>query len=212
MFLAGSQANLLRGSPEEEFRAIRAKIRSSAYRERFSLDSSWAVRLADLSEILLEQRPHIIHFCGHGSHSGEILLVGDGGAASPLGNEVLVELLRVLNDELRIVVLNACYTSAQARAIATVVDCAVGTSSVIEDSAGTEFASEFYQALGYGKSIQDAFDLALVRLMGLGVANAKTLVKLYSRDGVKPSEVFLITGEGQRGNPSPSQASQVAQS
>jgi hypothetical protein len=36
----------------------------------------------------------------------------------------------------------------------------------IDDDAAVAFAAAFYEALGYGQSVQTAFDLALVRLAG----------------------------------------------
>ena len=133
-----------------------AKIRSSELRDRLQLVSQWAVRSDELSGILMQHRPRVIHFSGHGSTAGEILLVGPDGTARPVPSAVLVEMLRVLRGETRVVVLNACYAAVEAEAIVTVVDCAVGMSRDIGDQAGIVFASEFYQALGYGKSVRDA--------------------------------------------------------
>ena len=67
----------------------------------------------------------------------------------------------------------------------------MGMSDQIDDGAAIAFAAAFYEALGYGKSIQDAFDLALVQLTGVGAD--RSLAKLYKRRGVKPSQIVLVT-------------------
>jgi hypothetical protein len=57
--------------------------------------------------------------------------------------------------------------------------------------AAIAFAAAFYQALGYGRSVQDAFDVALVQLIGAGAD--RSLAMVHKRRGVKPSEIVLVT-------------------
>jgi hypothetical protein len=56
-------------------------------------------------------------------------------------------------------VLNACYSERQAQAIAQYIDCVIGMSKAIGDTAAISFSAAFYQALGYGRSVKMAFDL-----------------------------------------------------
>jgi len=56
----------------------------------------------------------------------------------------------------RVVVLNACYSSAQAEALLAYVDCVVGMRSAIDDHAARNFAIGFYGALGDGESVATA--------------------------------------------------------
>ena len=55
--------------------------------------------------------------------------------------------------------LNACYSEAQAQAIAKHIDCVVGMTTAVGDDAAIDFATAFYRALGYGRDVQTAFDL-----------------------------------------------------
>jgi hypothetical protein len=57
------------------------------------------------------------------------------------------------------VVLNACFSEAQAEAIAKHIDCVVGMSKTIKDRSAISFAASFYQALAYGRTVQEAYDL-----------------------------------------------------
>jgi TIR domain/CHAT domain len=192
LFLAANPAGTTPLSLDEEIRAIDDKIRGAEHRDHLELTSQWAVRLDDLSGLLMRRRPHVVHFSGHGAPAGEIILLGADGTPQPIPPEVLAALFRVLKDEVRVVVLNACYSEAQAKAIAREIDCAVGMSRAIRDDHAVAFASEFYQALAYGRSVQDSFDLGVIRLTGEGAVDVKSLVKLHKRRSVNPSQVVLV--------------------
>jgi hypothetical protein len=63
-------------------------------------------------------------------------------------------------------------------------------SDEIEDEAAIAFAAGFYEALGYGQSVQSAFDLAQVQLTGAGAD--RSLARLHKRRAAKPSEIVLV--------------------
>ena len=195
LFLAANPGGTTPLALDEEIRAIDAKIRGAEHRDRLELASHWAVRLDDLSGLLMRRRPDIVHFSGHGAPSGEIKLLAADGTPKPVPSEALAELFRVLKDNVRVVVFNACHSEAQAKAVVRVIDCAVGMSRAIDDDHAIAFAAEFYQALGFGRSVQDAFDLGVARLMGEGVTNAKGLVKLHKRRGINPADLVLVGDE-----------------
>jgi hypothetical protein len=164
LFLAANPADTSRLRLDEESRAIDAALRQSEYRDRFEIQQHWAVRVSDLQGLLLRHQPDILHFCGHGSAFSEILLLDDTGRSHPVSVRALSSLFSVLQDNIRCVVLNACYSEPQARAIAEHVDCVVGMSKAIGDRSAISFATAFYQALGYGRDVQTAFDLGKVQI------------------------------------------------
>ena len=112
---------------DEEVRQITNKIRASEYRDSLDLVAKWAVRPDDLLQALLEEMPHVVHFSGHGTNTETLLLVDEDGRPKPVSNEALVQLFLSLKDNIRVVVLNACSTKPQAQAIASVVDCVIGS-------------------------------------------------------------------------------------
>ena len=81
---------------------------------------------------------------------------------------------------MRCVVLNACYSQTQASAIAAHIDFVIGMSKAIGDRAAISFATAFYQALGFGKSVKTAFDLGSVQinLENLGEQDTPKLLSL----------------------------------
>jgi hypothetical protein len=190
LFLAanpgGSQLQL-----DREAREITAKIRAAEHRDSLELITRWAVRPDDLQQALLETKPHVLHFSGHGSRSEEIVLVDDRGGEKPVSKQALQHLLSVLRDNLRLVVLNACYSKPQAEAITKCVDCALGMNQAIGDEAAILFAGSFYRALGFGRSVHEAFELGRNALLLDGITEENT-PELICREGVDSSTLRLI--------------------
>jgi hypothetical protein len=194
LFLAAMPDDQLRLRLDQEYREIGEKIRASKCRDQLELKSEWAVRVKDLHDLLLREKPHILHFSGHGAVGGGLLFVDDAGNSQPVSEVALSKLFRILKDSLRVVVLNACFSAPQAKAITTAIDCAVGMKGTIGDTAAVEFASAFYQALGYGRSVQVAFDLGCNALELLGIPEEKTPTLLIRR-GVDAAQVLLTRAD-----------------
>lgn len=112
----------------------------------------------------------------------------------PVGKEALAELLGILRDRLRIIVLNACFSYRQAEAISEHVDCAIGMSQAIGDEAAIEFAAVFYQAIGHGRSVDVAFRLARNSLQLEGIPEERT-PQLLVRSGIDAGRVVLVAPE-----------------
>lgn len=180
LFLAGHPGELSRLRLDQEIRAIDLALRASEHRDIFDIKQHWAVRVADIQAYLLRHKPHIVHFSGHGTPASEIILEDDAGNTHPVPNQALAQLFSVLKDNVRCVVLNACYSESQAIAIAQSVDCVVGMSTAIEDPAAMAFSAAFYQALGYGRSVQTAYELGCsqIGLEASGNASAPQLISM----------------------------------
>jgi hypothetical protein len=104
---------------------------------------------------------------------------------------VLVGLIRTLKDNLRVIVLNACFSESQAEALAEYVEGAVGMRAEIGDRAARIFSAAFYRAIGYGRSLQDAFDLG-INAMQLAGLRVDAVPRLFTRAGVDASKIILV--------------------
>lgn len=155
----------------DEARAIDQALRQAEHRI-FEFAVHQAVRIDDLQDLLLRHRPDIVHFSGHGTAANELIFQDHNGNAVPVRGSALRALFNILKDNIRCVVLNACYTAEQAGGVAEVIDCVVGISDAISDDASLQFATAFYRGLGYGRSVKEAFALGQVQieLAGLGEA------------------------------------------
>jgi hypothetical protein len=188
LFLA---ANPLDTDPlrlDEEMRAIDISLRQADFRDQFELRSHWAVRISDLQELLLRHQPDVVHFSGHGSHASEIVLQDTRGHGVVVPVDTLSDLFGLFQDDIRCVVLNACYSADQAEAIAQQIDCVVGMTDAITDTASIEFATAFYRALGYGRSVKSAFDLGCNQIDLASLDEAHKPLLLGAAD---PELVFL---------------------
>jgi hypothetical protein len=164
LFLSANPTDTTRLRLDKEFHEINQTLRQSKFRDSFDLKQYGAVRLIDLSNYLLLHQPHIVHFSGHGNEASEIILEDDSGMGRAVSVEALSRLFSALKDNIRCVILNACYSEQQALAIAKHIDCVVGMSKAISDEHAINFATAFYQALGYGRNIKTAFDLGCVQI------------------------------------------------
>lgn len=191
LFLAANPLSTNRLSLDEEIRAITDKIRSSEHREFLELKSVWAVRPDDLIQSLNEHKPHIVHFSGHSSISGEVTFVDNNGVPKFVSPQALKSLFTTLRDNVRTIILNSCYSKIQALAITEVIDCAIGMNDAIGDQAAITFAASFYRAIGFGRSVKEAFEQGRTALLLEGIPEENT-PELLVKIGVDPNNVFLI--------------------
>ena len=191
LFLAANPDGVTRLALDKECRAIREKIRASGFPKALELKTEWAVRPDDLLQYLNEYRPHVVHFSGHGSASEELILHDEHDQPKPVSLVALRALFSALKDNIRLLVLNACYSRPQAEAIVEVIDCAVGMNKAIGDHAAIVFAASFYRALGFGRSVKEAFDQGCTALLLEGIPEENT-PELLVKKGVDASSVFLI--------------------
>ncbi len=190
LFMAADPDGVTKLALGKECRAIREKIRASDFPKALDFKTEWAVRPDDLLQYLNEYRPHVVHFSGHGSTSEELILHNDADQAKPVSKEALRSLFTTLKDNIRLVVLNACYSRLQAEAIVEVIDCAVGMKKAIGDQAAIVFAASFYRALGFGRSVKEAFDQGRTALLLEGIPEENT-PELLVKGGVTAAHVFL---------------------
>lgn len=173
-----------------EIREIMAKVQESKYRDVIEILPMLAARPQDVQQALNRYRPQIVHFSGHGNGS-EIILEDEQGAQKPLSTAALVSLFTTSKDNIRLVILNACYAQNQAEAIIGVIDTAIGMNEAITDDAAIIFVAAFYRALAHGLSIKTAFDQGITSLLLEGIEEEST-PQLLVRQGVDPAAIVLV--------------------
>lgn len=189
LFLSSNPWNVSRILVDEEAREVFDKIHEGPYRDRFEVHSHVAVRPRDLQRLLLKYRPHIIHFSGHGSKQRKIILSGPNGRGKTIDQQGLADLLALYKRHVRLVLLSACFTKAQARSISEVVNYSIGTNRAIGDKVCVAFAGAFYRALGFGKSVRVAFESARAELALTKMPRSRG-IELFVRNGVGSNDSF----------------------
>ena len=142
----------------EEVRSIQRSIQMARERDRFQIVSEWAVRTEDLIQALMSHQPHIVHFIGHGSGAQGLVLDDGRGQVKRVSTRALARLFQQVTS-VECVLLNACYSDTQAKAICQFVSCVVGMNQPISDPAAINFSRGFYTALGHGKAYEAAYEM-----------------------------------------------------
>jgi CVNH domain/CHAT domain len=147
LILAANPKQTSRLRLDEEVRDIKEGLRLSQQRDKFILQQEWAVRPRDVRRAVLDFRPNIIHFSGHGSGSTGLSFEDETGKEKLVTSVALAGLFGQFAKQVECVVLNACYSEEQAVAIAKHIDYVIGMNAAIGDKAALEFAVGFYDAL-----------------------------------------------------------------
>lgn len=160
LLLAANPKNTPRLRLDQEVREISNGLKRAQQREEFILKQEWAVRPVDIRRAMLDYKPSIVHFCGHGDGEEGLAFEDETGQAKLVNALILADFFELFADKVNCVVLNACYSEIQAEAIAQHIDHVVGMRRSAGDSAAIEFAIAFYDALGAGESVEFAYKLA----------------------------------------------------
>ena len=190
LFLAANPTDTSPLRLGEEVRQIDEKIAYGSVRDSFELLQHHALRTSDLQRVLLKHRPHIVHFSGHGSKAREIVLEDNDGESKRVSKETLTTLFTILKDNVRVVVLNACFSKPQAEALNKVIDYTIGMKKEIGDKMAISFAGAFYQALAFDRSVSEAYQLAKVEV-DLSRLAGSDIPQLFVRRGTNVKKPFL---------------------
>jgi len=191
LFLTANPKDTVTLRLDQELRDIEHKMLLAKMRDKFILVKKGAVRIGDLQFYLNQERPTIVHFSGHGSEIGEIMLEDNNGRAKSVPSKALARVFKILKDNIKCVVLNACFSLDQARAINQHIDCVIGMSSSISDKAAITFSCAFYLALASGRSIKNAFEQGINEIM-LWQIPEENIPQLLTRHGVNPSRIVIV--------------------
>jgi hypothetical protein len=155
LFLASNPT----GTPNLEINYEIRQARNSLQRSEFEIDTWQAVRYDDLRKALTQVKPRIVHFSGHGSGFQGLVLEDDEGQSRLISNKVLAGLFGIpsIYQSVECIVLNACFFEVQAKAICKNINYVIGMNREVRDDAAIAFTKGFYDALGDGESIENAF-------------------------------------------------------
>jgi hypothetical protein len=138
-----------------------------------------------------EHHPCIIHFSGHGSDQNEIVFQDQQGQTKLVTKEAIVQTMAAASSDIQLVFFNTCYSRDQAEAVVRHVPAALGMNTSIGDEAARVFAAQFYSAIGFGLSVQRAFDQAKAALMLEGIPEENT-PELFVAEGIDAGSLLLV--------------------
>lgn len=113
---------------------------------------------------MLDLEPQIVHFSGHGESTGALQFENQIGQTHFVQPDALAALFEPFASQINCVLLNACYSDIQAKAVAEHIEYVIGMNQAVGDEAAIAFSVGFYQALGAGRTIEDAYKLGCVQI------------------------------------------------
>jgi hypothetical protein len=192
MLVSASPESADRIRVDSEFRDIIDKVQGTPARGRIRFEQINAARFGDLRAALLRHEPHVLHISSHGEPDGSLLLeASDASGSHRISKRRLVDLFTELNDNLRLVIVNACHSEALVREIPPAIDLTIGMNTAVADQAARDFAASFYETLGYGKSVEKAFKVALASVED-GDEDVPQLFPTRDDDTGKKRQLVLI--------------------
>ena len=192
-------------------RDVQEGLQRASQRDDIQFDCKFAVRVRDLRRSLLDINPQIVHFSGHGSGTDGIVLENDEGESVLVGTDALANLFALHKESVRCVVLNACYSKEQAEAICKHIPFVIGMSNSVADDSAAAFAVGFYDAIGAGRTYEEAFSHGrnAIELLGLPGHELPVMLKGASiesnaPDHMRSSDQSAIGNDLQGANPAES--------
>lgn len=177
LILCINPINTARQRWDEEVREIEKCIRRSQYRDRFEIKSKAAVTLRTMGRAMLEEEPHIVHFCGQGRKDG-LMVEDEDGTAILLNTDTLARFFQLFAGKIQCVLLNACYSELQAQAIRRHIPHVYGLPGTFDRHRAIKFARGFYDALGAGKPFEIACQFGINSLDLHGIPTRRPMVFL----------------------------------
>lgn len=190
LFLASSPEDEKPLRLDKETRSIQKRMRAAEYRDSIFIEWRLARQVTDLIQDLNEVRPDVLHFSGHGNRA-ELAFEDAGGRSTTLSNTQLKRLLDAAPHRIRLMVFNSCKSVAQAEIAVEHVDVAIGMETTIGDGEAQTFAGQFYNSLGFGLSVAQAFEQARFQIEA-DHGGGHEIPTLVSADGVDPETVVLV--------------------
>ena len=194
LFLAANPVDTPLLDLDEEVQAITKELNKEGIKDKFVFVEKRAVKTDDVSTYFLEEKPDIVHFSGHGSRASQIYLLDEKGKSVPLEAKVLGMLFKALKENIRCVVLNACFAEVQALVISKYIDCVIGMTRAIGDKAAIKFAQGFYRGLGNGTDVKTAFDLGCFQI-GTHFPDEHTIPQIMWKNDEPKKILFFQNGE-----------------
>ena len=194
LFVASTPKDLPPLGITEEFKAIRDKIRSAEEQDRIDLDMAPAIQPDELLRDLVQLKPQIVHFSGHGGEGGTLAFENRQRSSLPVSRQAIISIFAPLKGKVRLVLFSACYSELLAVELVESIECVVGMDDSIEDKAATTFSTNFYQSLAQGLPVQSAFEQARTMLEILHPGQGKIPV-IHQREDVNLEELWLVPAD-----------------
>lgn len=190
LFVASDPTDRARLRLMRELSEIQRELAKRSDRS-FDVKYLFSSRPDELARRLLEDKPHIVHFSGLGDGDGRLCFEDADGGSWPADTSAIAQIFEPVRRYVKCVVLNTCFSAAQARLIGEHIEYAIGLPSSVSDEAAIAMTRGFYGALSVQGRVSGAIRAARTSLQL--VSNG---AELYSAERTREFSGFGSRGEG----------------
>lgn len=189
LFCAADPSDQPRLRLMQETRDIQHALRFAELRHKFILENELSARPVDITQSLLDHKPMIVHFSGHGTKHGDLCFEDNAGNHHLVSPEAAADLFEQFSSYVKCVLLNACFSEQTAQAISKHVDYVIGMNKEISDEAALAFSIGFYQAIGTGKTYEKSFRFGILQ-MKLQRHEDEAIVPFLYQNGIQTNDKY----------------------
>ncbi len=176
---------------DQEVREIEEGLQRAQRRDHFNLEQRWAIRPRDVRRAMLDIKPNIVHFSGHGAGEEGLIFEDDVGQPKFVTEEALAQLFELFAPQIECIVLNGCYSEVQAKVIARHIPYVIGMQKAIGDRAAISFSVGFYDALGVGETVEFAYAVGCNAIGLEGLQESLTPVLFHQGKVISRSSKYI---------------------
>lgn len=153
-------------SVNEEIRILEDALYTSTNKDKIEIIAKNAVKFDEIFKIIHLTKPNYIHFSLHNSKSQGLIFENQSGASQYIDKKTFSDIFALTskNNNLKLVLINACNSYDFALEISKFVDYSIGMNDFIADEAALAFAKGFYEMLFEGEDIDYAFNAGIIAL------------------------------------------------
>lgn len=145
-------------SSAEESRELGLVFRNHPKRAQFSLKKEFALSLQLLLRVVNEDCPDLLHLSAFANDTG-CYLHSEDDSPRFVANESLIAAVALMETQPRCLFFNTWISSSLAITLSLRIPWVIGSNQLISNQAAIAFATGFYQAIAYGKSVSEAFEV-----------------------------------------------------
>ena len=144
---------------EEMGRVICQSLERASYGSRFRIRNLGASRTKDFRYEMVGRAPQLLHFIGEGGEDG-LVFHGEDHEGKFVEREAFGGFVELFDEEVECVVLQACGTAEMSRWLGRRIRYVIGVNGRVEGKVAKAFLEAFYEALGGGRGVKRAYEIA----------------------------------------------------
>jgi hypothetical protein len=131
----------------------------SSFDSKIEVKIKFGLSIVRFIRAIIESSPEVIHFTAFSNDKGVYFNEKSGESSVFIENDLFEKYLEVVTDRMECLFFNTFIAEELAKRISKEEVFVVGYNEKIESMGAIEFATGFYNALGYGKSFFEAFEV-----------------------------------------------------